>query len=237
VSGIALKQGYPNYPSGNYWIKPTPASPAGLAYVDMETDGGGWTLVYETTSSQRDSSGAIVYSVNNSTNLSSISFSRVAYSMNNFNTWAFASFTSWSPTLASHRIPSWTDQFVNQRRVYNMNVISPPDTNVTNGTGLDGALEIWNNNYGGGINTSVGSYGTSLYDINDTIGSSGNGHGSFQVHDVTHVRPVICWNRHRYGEISEIGFGPQSSGQPDWTGVPTGSAPPTSDFRVRVFVR
>jgi len=235
VSGLALKQGYPNYPSGTYWIKPTSGSVAGLAFVDMTTDGGGWTLAYETVSSQRDASGAITYSINNSSNLSALSFTRVAYSMNNFNSWAFTSFDSWSSTITDHRLPADNDRFINQRRVNNLNVISS-NTNVTTGTGLNGALEIWPYNFSAGRNLSIGTYGSDgAYDINDSVLIGNNGHGSFQVHDITNFRPVICWNRHRYGETAEIGFGLNLSGVPDWTVV--SGIPPTADFRVRVFVR
>jgi hypothetical protein len=234
VSGLALKQGYPGYSSGTYWIKPTTGSTAGLAFVDMTTDGGGWTLVYETVNSQRNASGAITYSFNNSSNLSALTFTRVAYSMNNFNSWAFTSFDSWSSTITDHRLPADNDQFTNQRRVNNLNVVSS-NTNVTTGTGLNGALEIWPYNYDPSRNLSMGTYGVDgSYDINDTVAVVGNGHGSFQVHDITNLRPVICWNRHRYGEAAEIGFGPQATGSPDWTFYSIG---PTSDFRVRVFVR
>lgn len=233
VSGLELKQGYPNFPSGNYYIKPSGAAQANLVYVDMTTDGGGWMLIYETVNSRRNASGAIDYSVNNYSNLSSSSFTRVAYQMNNFNSWAFTSFDSWSATLSDHRFPSNVDPFVNQRRVNNLNVVSS-NTNIITGTGLSGALEIWPYNYSTSINTSIGTYGSgSIYDINDTCSLSGD-HGSFQVHDITNLRPVICWNRHRSNQTPEIGFGPSPSGT-DWTSA--SGIGPTSDFRVRVFVR
>jgi len=235
TSGLALRQGYPGYTSGTYWLKPTSGSTPGLAFVDMTTDGGGWTLAYETVNAQRDASGAITYSINNSSNLSALSFTRVAYSMNNFNSWAFTSFDSWSSTITDHRLPADNDRFINQRRVNNLNVISS-NTNVTTGTGLNGALEIWPYNFSAGRNLSIGTYGSDgAYDINDSVLIGDNGHGSFQVHDITNFRPVICWNRHRYGETAEIGFGLNLSGVPDWTVV--SGIPPTADFRVRVFVR
>lgn len=231
ASGLALKQGYPNYPSGTYWIKPTAGSTAGLAFVDMTTDGGGWTLAYETVTATRVTN-SIVYSFNNSSNLSALSFTRVAYSMNNFNSWAFTSFDSWSSTITDHRVPSPNDAFVNQRRVNNLNVISS-NTNVTTGTGLMGALEIWNSDYWTQRNLSIGTYGNEdTYDINDTIPAYGGAYGSFQVHDITNLRPIICWNNH--SGTPNIGFGPQATGNPDWTFNGTGA---TADFRVRVFVR
>jgi hypothetical protein len=70
------------------------------------------------------------------------------------------------------------------------------------------------------------------YDINDSGAGTGNGYGSFQVHDITNLRPVICWNAH--GQTPDIGFGPKPSGNPDWTFTYNGGTP---DFRVRVFVR
>jgi hypothetical protein len=155
--------------------------------------------------------------------------------MNNFNSWAFTSFDSWSSTITDHRLPADNDRFINQRRVNNLNVISS-NTNVTTGTGLNGALEIWPYNFSAGRNLSIGTYGSDgAYDINDSVLIGNNGHGSFQVHDITNFRPVICWNRHRYGETAEIGFGLNLSGVPDWTVV--SGIPPTADFRVRVFVR
>jgi hypothetical protein len=49
----------------------------------METDGGGWMLVYETLSATRDNAGSIIYDTNNSTFLQTYSFTRVAYRMQN----------------------------------------------------------------------------------------------------------------------------------------------------------
>lgn len=232
TSGLALRQGYPNYTSGTYWLKPTSGSTPGLAFVDMTTDGGGWTMVYETVTATRVGN-SIVYSFNNSSNLSALSFTRIAYSMNNFNSWAFTSFDSWSSTITDHRIPSPNDVFVNQRRVTNLNVVSS-NANVTSGTGLGGALEIWPYNYSTGRTLSMGTYGSdATYDINDTYPLGGS-YGSFQVHDITNLRPVICWNNHS-ASSPDIGFGPRAGGAPpDWTFSNTGA---TADFRVRVFVR
>ena len=231
TSGLALRQGYPGYGDGVYWLKPTSESTPGLAFVDMTTDGGGWTLVYETVTATRVS-GSIVYSFNNSSNLAALSFTRVAYSMNNFNSWAFTSFDSWSSTITNYRIPSNNDVFVNQRLVTNLNVVSS-NTNVTTGTGLNGALEIWPYNYLTGRTLSMGTYGSdATYDINDTYPLGGS-YGSFQVHDITNLRPVICWNNHDSAS-PDIGFGPQASNNPDWTFTNRGA---TADFRVRVFVR
>jgi hypothetical protein len=96
-----------------------------------------------------------------------------------------------------------------------------------------GALEIWNSDYWTQRNLSIGTYGNEdTYDINDTIPAYGGAYGSFQVHDITNLRPIICWNNH--SGTPNIGFGPQATGNPDWTFNGTGA---TADFRVRVFVR
>jgi hypothetical protein len=109
------------------------------------------------------------------------------------------------------------------------------NTNIITGTGRSGALEIWPSNYGTGRNTSIGTYGSDgTYDINDSGADASCGYGSFQIHDVTNSRPVICWNDH--GSATPcVGFGPNTAGSnPDWTFQ---NQTPTSDFRVGVYIR
>jgi autotransporter-associated beta strand protein len=142
---------------------------------------------------------------------------------------AEASFDAWSGmTLADLRIPddAANRSLVQQRVVNNLtvtsNVTGAPFAAVTTGSGKTGFLEIWSYNYAPGTSGALasqpgGSGNGSVFDFDDTSAPNTNGHGSFQVHNITDRQTILAWNMHRNGGPAEIGFGNQPTGNPDWT--------------------
>jgi hypothetical protein len=63
-----------------------------------------------------------------------------------------------------------------------------------------------------------------------------NGHGSFQVHNLTDTQTVMAWNMHRPtigGQ--DLGLGSNPINHPDWTGHGNGTWNATN-FKVQIFV-
>jgi hypothetical protein len=147
------------------------------------------------------------------------------------------SFDPWSGVKAIDlRIPDdlAANRFILQRDVSNLSVASNVGT-VTAGSGLSGRLEIWPYNYSPSTN-SIGLSPTgdpATYDYDDSPYPTDNGHGSFQVHNLTNRQTVLAWNMHRAGGPPELGFGNSPSGNPDWTGIPTVNS---SGFKVQIWV-
>jgi VCBS repeat-containing protein len=201
-------------------------------------DSTGFQLLYETTNPSRDSSGAIVYSLGYGTAssdaaarfaASGLSINRIRYRMeltvSEIPRFAQVTFDGWTGVQATDlRIPDDTaaNEFVLQRDVSNLSVESNYQT-VGTGSGFTGRLELWPYNYAPQVTDPFQGGRSDLYDLNDTYAVTGNGYGSFQVHNVTRAETVLAWNMHRHGGPPEIGFGNNSNGQPDWTGATLGS--------------
>ena len=147
-------------------------------------------------------------------------------------------FDPWADDLTANdlRVPDLSDgnRFEVQKIVSDMSVFSnmTPDVSasslgVTPGTGLTGYLEIWPWNFSGATDDVLGTTrGGSNFDFNDTPSVNTADHGSFQVHNVTTVgseETVISWTLHRPGDITDVGLGSYTDGNPtttdntDWT--------------------
>ena len=179
-----------------------------------------WRELYATTTPTRNTSGLIVYSVDNSETLSGASFQQVRYSMeaqvNNTLQYVNASFDAWSGlTVGALRFPAFTVTPI-QRNVSNLSVESNVSA-VTEGSGMTGRLEIWPYNYSPTAVDTVSTSGSSdVYDLDDTISSSGS-FGSFQIHNLTSQETVFGWNNHGNSN-PDIGFGDNPYSQnTDWT--------------------
>lgn len=212
-------------------------------YTNNSLDGGGWVLLYETVNATRDGTGAIVYSVNNSSILANTTFDRIGYymqnNMNNAGTvyWAFTSFDAYTKTVTDLRVPSNADTFSVQRNVTNLNVeTNHPQVSATKAA--NGRLEIWSGNYNTG--TFFGDGNAGIYDIDDTM-NAGQGYGSFQVHNISALKTVMAWNNHGSG-TPDIGFGNNDStnihyrsntNNTDWTFAGNGAY----NFKLQIYIR
>ena len=148
--------------------------------------------------------------------------------------YAEVSFDKWAgATIAGLQLPDHVNNLVNQRNISNL-VVTSNFTGVKTGSYGIGRLEFWPYNYSQGRSglSPAGNAGT--FDWDDTAGSGSDGHGSFQIHNLTDTQTIMAWNMHRPG-TQEVGFGSRATGEPDWTFG--GNAEwNTTNFKVQVFV-
>jgi hypothetical protein len=216
-----------------------------------------WTKVYGTVTPNR-SGNNIVYEAGfglNGTGAaapSNTAFSRVRYLMKstyssqaNYVDADFFKSISNSPTslnsVANLQVPSIstaspTSAFVVQGNVSDLTVLSNVSTQLRNGNGYSGRLELWPWNYGPEVNVNLPARDTNIYDDSDT--PSGNGtYGSFQLHSVGagYKKNIFSWNNH--GGTPEIGFGDFSGTHPDWTFCSqTVNCSNRTNFSLEVFI-
>lgn len=186
----------------------------------------------------------IPYTVDNSANWATGSFSRVAYylelsgstSPTRPNGYVFVSFDR-PEALANGKLLGVPSNCPNGTRVAtnatvtNMTVISNIP-GIQNGNSLAGGrLEFWPSGYTTGIN--------GVYDYDDAGWSGTSGHGSMQIHHAAANQTLLAyndWGGATPGAPSEIGAGPnQGAGHPDWTFSDSGSAYSTRLLQVLVL--
>lgn len=236
---------------------------AATTSAGVGTYGYPWTKIYGTTSLQRDANGYVVYEngfglggSDPFTTKSNAAFSRVRYRIDatissvayyaeaDAYKWPNGTNTDsrggWNPSVSSLMIPSNNSPYTYfvQANVADLNVYSN-NSNVSKGKGLSGRLEIWPRNYGTAANGLSPAGDGATYDYDDTWNSDGS-YGSFQVHDMTNLKPVFVWNDSAYGVTAEVGFGRNTGTHPDWTfcsdGGIRGSCPAPSYFRIQIFI-
>jgi hypothetical protein len=210
-----------------------------------------WTKIYETTTPSRNNNSAtseMTYTAGfGKTGGAASSFIAAGTSwdlikirmemnriVNNQTYYAEVTFDKWAgATIAGLQFPDHVNALVNQRNVSNL-VVASDFSGVKTGSYALGRLEIWPYNYSqarSGL-SPAGNAGT--FDWDDTPGVGSDGHGSFQIHNLTDTQTIMAWNMHRPG-TQEIGFGSRSVGEPDWTFG--GNAEwNTTNFKVQVFV-
>jgi hypothetical protein len=211
-------------------------------------DANSWTLIYQTTSTQRDANQNAIYSAGYERNgaaqtaASGQSFSQVRWRMEMTLSgtlyYVDAYFDKWSgATLEELQFPDYANLLNLQKNVTNLVVTSNYST-VKSGSYALGRIEVWPYNYSQTSSGISPSGSSSTFDYDDTAAISTNGHGTFQLHNLTDTQTVLAWNRSRYNDAPELGFGPCKVGasfctHPDWT-LETGLSP--SAFKFQVFI-
>ena len=212
-----------------------------------------WTKIYETITPYRDATGAgakMTYETGfGKTGGAASAFvaagtawdlikirMEMTLKSNSTKYYAEAYFDKWSgATIAGLILPDHLDTNVIQRNVTNL-VVTSDYSGVLTGSFALGRLEIWPHNYQvtrGGLSPQ-GDNGT--YDWDDTPSIVSDGHGSFQVHNVTQAQTVMSWSMHRPQENGQdLGLGPGPAGSPDWTSYGNLSWD-ARNFRVQIFV-
>ncbi|CAN2213823.1 hypothetical protein MCEMRE182_01047 [Candidatus Nanopelagicaceae bacterium] len=216
-------------------------------YLSPQAEATTWTLIYQTTNTQRDSNQYAIYSAGYERNgaaqtaAAGQNFSQVRWRMEMTISgtlyYVDAYFDKWSgATLADLQFPDYANVLNLQKNVTNLVVTSNYST-VKTGSYALGRVEIWPYNYTG-ASSGLAPTGGSNFDYDDTAAIGVNGHGTFQLHNLTDTQTVLAWNRSRYGDTAELGFGPCKIGaspctNSDWT-LETGLSPST--FKFQVFI-
>jgi hypothetical protein len=229
----------PNIASGNFWIQTPDMSESDQIFVDLQTDGGGWALVYETTSYKRKNN-MIPYTVNKTNSIGLSKPSRIAYKVENNGKSVWVSFDAWN-NISSYGIPtgdSPNNLFQIQRDVTNMNIIDSKLGNLA--TGHKGRLQIWPGNYGTAKNPLLDGGNGDKYDCNNTPADYQPNHACFQIHninDINNPTTIFGWNHHRDdGSTSafEFGFGNNTgNNNPDWTFSNT----TPNNFKLQIYIK
>ena len=207
-----------------------------------------WTEIYETTTSNRDAATntSMVYTngfgkTGGAASTFSGSWDRIKIRMemtqvsNNTKYYAEVAFDKWAgATLASLQFPDYANLLVLQKNVTNLLVTSDTSA-VRTGSFALGRVEFWPSNYSqspGGVSPASSS---GLYDWDDTVSVVADGHGSYQVHNLTDTQTIMAWNMHRPAGPPDLGLGAGPASNPDWTSMGNATWKNTN-FLVQVFV-
>lgn len=212
-----------------------------------------WTKIYETITPYRDNTGAgakMTYvngfgktggaasafvTAGTAWDLIKIRM-EMTLKLNNTTYFAEAYFDKWTgATISGLILPDHLDTNVIQRNVTNL-VVTSDYSGVLTGSFALGRLEIWPHNYlptQSGL-LPAGDNGT--YDYDDTQSIVADGHGSFQIHNVTQAQTVMSWSMHRPQlNGQDLGLGPGPAGSPDWTSLGNNSWD-ARNFKVQIYV-
>ncbi len=165
-------------------------------------------------------------------------FDRVGYYMeyaqnaNDPLKYVFVSFDTMTADISKIGVPTNPSGEFYQKVVKKLNVttnVGTSDGLITDpGTGQqvaanktisynNGYLEFWASNYGKAKSNVISQGDANSYDINDSGGSTGYGHGSMQIHSLDTEQTIFALNHFNGGKQFGIGKNATGSGDPDWT--------------------
>ena len=187
-----------------------------------------YTLVYEfniPVSSLGWNSTPVTYTVDNSTNITADSFSRIAYYLETVSgtttNWVYVSMDAFTTDPTKVGVPTTTSgEFYH----YNLPAISNANiytslAGITSTTGVNTVLlEFWPSNYGTGNSWGVPGASDTTYDFGDGGSDTSAGHACMQIHNYGAGQVLFAYNRWGGAGTSEFGMGNQVAGSgPDWT--------------------
>lgn len=150
--------------------------------------------------------------------------------------WVDAYFDKWSgASLSDLQFPDHVNALNMQKNVTNL-VVDSNYSSVSKGSFALGRIEFWPYNYSGASSGITPASTSSDFDWDDTPAVGTSGHGSYQLFNLTDTQTVFAWNRHRYNDVAELGFGTNTtgSGSYDWTFNATTFK--KDSFKVQVYV-
>ncbi|MDO4856902.1 MAG: sialate O-acetylesterase [Thermoguttaceae bacterium] len=166
--------------------------------------------------------------VNNAADMKSdgIVFDRVGYYIEYAPTYdselhyAFVSMDAFTDDIAKIGVPNVQSGIFWQRTVKNLEVstnIPANEAKLTAGSFHQGYLEFWPSNYSPGKSNVINAGSGSIFDINDSGGSTASGHGSMQVHNVDTQETIFAVNHFNGNKQYGAGNNPDTSKGSDWT--------------------
>ena len=200
----------------------------GTSLLENVPEASNYTLVYELDIPANSQWGAvsIPYLVNNATNITKNSFSRIAYYMElvsgSSTQWVYVSMCPFIDDATKIGVPNAASgEFYNYALtgpITNATVMSNVG-GITTGTGINTInLEFWPSNYGPANDYGVpGGANAGTYDFGDGGAATSSGHGSMQIHNYGAGQTLFGYNDWNNNTAVDLGIGNQGSGNPDWT--------------------
>ncbi|HNX36266.1 MAG TPA: Ig-like domain-containing protein [Kiritimatiellia bacterium] len=216
-------------------VRPNPAPAADPLRAPAEVtanvpEAANWQLAYAIdlpVNGSFDAAPAQYYTVNNTTNGLTSTFSRIAYylalqSGAGVTQYVWTAMDAFTNSASALGVP--VNGIFFQQRVSRLDVRSNAGGIVT-GTGLDtGNIEFWPSYYGNGNGIGIPNASGSTYDFGDSGGSSsGGGFGCMQVHNFGASQTLFAINHFNGGNVLSLGIGNNTNFSndptpyPDWT--------------------
>ena len=182
----------------------------------------------------------IPYSIDSTSGFCRGAFDRVAYRMElDDKWWVYVSMDAFTDKLKEIGVPSnganGSKTFF-QENVTNMNIFSNKQ-GITTGSGIEGNIEFWPNNYRAPNAVNVPHASNTTWDTGDTR-SPEAGYGSMQIHNHSAGVDQTLMAYNGWGtedHKDDLGLGNAPSGQPDWTFA--GNASQYRSRKLQILVR